>query len=221
MNNQNAQRPEQANPQPYVHPRDHHPNRLQSLLYGLGLDSFGPHPNSDDPNILLPLEKHLHSFHTQMIALGGSIGTGFLIGTGEALATAGPIPLLAGFSWVGVAAYFTIHSLGELTVLYPVPGAYITFSGRFLDQAWGAAMGWNYGLQWLTVLPLELIAASITLKFWNQGSVVPPAGWVAIFLSLITFINFFGVWGYGNFEALLCVLKIIAIVGFLQVHEPF
>jgi L-asparagine transporter-like permease len=31
------------------------------------------------------------------------------------------------------------------------------------------AMGWNYALQWLIVLPLEIVAASITVDYWNPG----------------------------------------------------
>lgn len=119
---------------------------------------MGPHSQNGLNKI--PVLKHLNEFHGQMIALGAAIGTGFLIGSGQALRVAGPVSALLAFAYVGLTAYLSIYALGELSSAMPIQGAFIVFSGRFLDQAWGAAIGWNYGLQWLFVFPLELIAAS-------------------------------------------------------------
>lgn len=186
---------------------------LQRFLYDTYLYTFGPNTERTEENLGLPLEKHLNSFHSRMIAIGGAIGTGFLIGSGEALARAGPLALLGAFAYVGITAYFTVNSLAELAAFYPVAGSFVAYASRFIDQAWGATMGWNYAIQWLVVLPLELVAASITLQYW--GSPISPAVWVAIFLFLILAINLFGVRGYGNFEAFFSVIKIAFIVGFL------
>jgi len=72
------------------------------------------------------------------------------------------------FIIIGFMLFFTVHALGELAVLYPVAGAFYTYSVRFLDPAWGFAMGWNYYMQWLVVLPLELTAAGITIEYWRK-----------------------------------------------------
>lgn len=56
-------------------------------------------------------------------------------------------------------------------------------------------MGWNYALLWLVSLPLEIIAASITIGFWDGASNINPTVWVAIFFIAITVINLFGVKG--------------------------
>ena len=50
--------------------------------------------------------------------------------------------------------YCTIQALGEMAVLFPVAGSFAAYSTRFLDPAWGFAMGWNYAMQWLVALPL-------------------------------------------------------------------
>ncbi|KAK9246928.1 amino acid permease-domain-containing protein [Lipomyces tetrasporus] len=55
--------------------------------------------------------------------------------------------------------YVVVHALGELAVVFPVAGSFATYSTRFIDPAWGFAMGWNYAMQWLVVFPLELVAA--------------------------------------------------------------
>ena len=49
--------------------------------------------------------------------------------------------------------------------LYPVAGSFFYYSVRFIDPAWGFAMGWNYALNWLVVLPFELTTAGITIAF--------------------------------------------------------
>ena len=56
-------------------------------------------------------------------------------------------------------------------------------------------MGWNYALLWLVSLPLEIIAASITIGFWEGSKDINPTVWVAIFFVAITVINLFGVKG--------------------------
>lgn len=109
--------------------------------------------------------------------------------------------------------FCTVQALGEMAVLFPVAGSFSAYSTRFLDPAWGFAMGWNYAMQWLVVLPLEVVAAAITVNYWN--SKISPAAWVAIFLTIITSINLFGVRGYGEAEFVFSIIKVIAIVGFI------
>jgi amino acid transporter len=109
--------------------------------------------------------------------------------------------------------YCTVHALGEIAVLFPVAGSFSAYSTRFLDPAWGFAMGWNYALQWLIVLPLEIVAASITINYW--GSIVNNAAWVSIFWVVIVCINLFGVRGYGEAEFVFSIVKVTAVVGFM------
>jgi amino acid transporter len=114
--------------------------------------------------------------------------------------------------------YCTVHALGEMAVLFPVAGSFAAYSTRFIDPAWGFAMGWNYALQWLVVMPLEIVAAAMTIDYWNPG--VSPAAWVAIFWLLIVVINFFGVRGYGEAEFVFALIKVVAVIGFMFVFLP-
>jgi len=66
----------------------------------------------------------------------------------------------------------------------------------------------------LVVLPLEIVAATITIEYWNHGAINSDA-WVAIFLVLIMAINLFGVKGYGEAEFVFAIIKVLAIVGFI------
>lgn len=90
-----------------------------------------------------PLARKLKGRHLQMIAIGGSIGTGLFVGSGRALANGGPASLLIAFALIGSMLFSTVHALGELAVVFPVAGSFSAYSTRFLDPAWGFAMGWK------------------------------------------------------------------------------
>ena len=74
-------------------------------------------------------------------------------------------------------------------------------------------------MQWLIVLPLEIVAAAITIDYWN--SPVHKAVWVTVFWVLIVIINLFGVKGYGEAEFVFSTVKVIAVIGFMYVYSSF
>ena len=57
-------------------------------------------------------------------------------------------------------------------------------------------MGWDYAIGWLTVLPFEITAAGITISFWRDD--INIGVWIAVFLTLLVIVQFFGVRGYGE-----------------------
>lgn len=73
----------------------------------------------------------------------------------------------------------------------------------------------SYALSWLVTLPLEIVAASITLRFWSGARETNPAAWVTIFLFVIISINLFGVKGYGEAEFVFSIIKVTAVIGFI------
>ncbi|RYP38126.1 hypothetical protein DL767_002643 [Monosporascus sp. MG133] len=159
------------------------------------------------------LARRLKGRHLQMIAIGGSVGTGLFVASGRALEVGGPASVLVAYTFIGAMLYCTVQALGELAVAFPVAGSFSAYSTRFLDPSWGFAMGWNYALQWLVVLPVEIIAASITLTYWNPA--IGKAIFVTIFLVFSVIINLFGVRGYGEAEFVFAIIKVIAVIGFI------
>lgn len=161
------------------------------------------------------LAHKLKARHMQMIAIGGSIGTGLFVTSGAALSQGGPASLIIAYGIIGILMFCTVQALGELAVLFPVAGSFSAYSTRFIDPAWGFAMGWNYAIQWLVVLPLEIVAASITLTYWPGAEKTNEAAWVTIFLVVIICINFFGVRGYGEAEFVFAIIKVVAVIAFI------
>lgn len=69
---------------------------------GLNLKSFQRRPKGGP---LVVLDKSMKTRHLHMIAIGGSIGAGFFVGSGGALARGGPASVLIDFSLMGVMIF--------------------------------------------------------------------------------------------------------------------
>ncbi|KAL6250338.1 hypothetical protein RBB50_002640 [Rhinocladiella similis] len=158
------------------------------------------------------LARNLQGRHMQMIAIGGSIGAGLFVSSGSSLQSGGPASLVIGFIIVGCMLLCTVQALGELAVLYPINGAFYQYGVRFIDPAWGFAMGWQYAIGWLITLPFEITAAGITIDYWHHYNI---GIWIAVFLTTLIIVQFFGVRGYGEVEFILGIIKIIAVLGFI------
>ncbi|WEW56028.1 amino acid transporter [Emydomyces testavorans] len=105
------------------------------------------------------LHRGLKARHITMIAIGGAIGTGLIIGTGSALA--------------------------------------------------------NYYCKYIIITPNQLTAAALVIQYWVKREKVNPGVWIAVFLVVIVFINYFGIRFFGEFEFWLSSFKVMIIVGLI------
>ncbi|KAI1799249.1 amino-acid permease inda1 [Daldinia bambusicola] len=177
---------------------------------GLNLDSFR---KRDYGAGIVELDRSMKPRHLHMIAIGGSIGAGFFVGSGSALATGGPATLLIDFFIIGVMMFNVVYALGELAVMFPISGGFYTYATRFIDPSWGFAMGWNYVLQWAVVVPLELTVCAISIGYWNSD--ISPGVWITIFYVFLIIVNIFGTLGYAEEEFWASLLKLGATVVFM------
>ncbi|KAF7529215.1 hypothetical protein G7054_g9912 [Neopestalotiopsis clavispora] len=179
---------------------------------GLNLESF---KQRDYGRGIVEFDRSIKSRHLNMIAIGGSIGAGFFVGSGSALAKGGPGTLLIDFLIIGTMIFNVVHAFGELAVMYPVSGGFYTYASRFIDPAWGFAAGWNYVMGWGVVLPLELTVCSLTIGYWDPEGKVSVSIWITIFFLLIIVVNLFGTLGYAEEEFISAVIKLGATVVFI------
>ncbi|EMR87058.1 putative amino acid protein [Botrytis cinerea BcDW1] len=111
------------------------------------------------------LRRGLAQRHIQMIALAGTIGTGLFLGSGKAIARAGPLGAFA---------------------LVPLSGGIIRHAEYFVDPALSFANGWNQVYSNIITIPAELVAAAVLIQFWVQ---INNAVWIICFGFLLVISN--------------------------------
>ncbi|POR33743.1 Amino-acid permease inda1, partial [Tolypocladium paradoxum] len=162
---------------------------------------------------IVELDRAMKTRHLHMIAIGGSIGAGFFVGSGGALNKGGPASLLICFSVVGFMVFNVVFALGELAVMYPISGGFYTYATRFIDPSFGFAVGWNYLFLWSVVLPLELTVCSLVIQYWDAETSV--AIWITVFLVAVIIVNVFGSIGFAEEEFWSSLLKLLSIIIFM------
>ena len=170
------------------------------------------------------LSKKLETRHVNMIALGGSIGTGVFLASGYSVSIAGPGGAILGYTVMAIIVYFLMTSLGEMSVHTPSSGSFCDYSTKYVGPSFGFAMGYNYWLSWAITVAAEISAASLIMAYW-----FPHLNQLVFSMILffgILFINFLSVRWYGESEYWLSFMKVALIITFIVVgslalfHEP-
>lgn len=159
------------------------------------------------------LKRSLKARHMNMIALGGAIGTGLFVAGGEVVSTAGPGGALVAYGLIGIMVYFLMTSLGEMATYLPISGSFGTYATRYVDPAFGFALGWNYWFNWAITLAAEIVAGALIMKYWFPD--VPAIVWSAIFLLLLFTLNYLSTRSFGESEYLFSSIKVITVFVFL------
>lgn len=161
------------------------------------------------------LNRGLKSRHLTMISLGGTIGTGLLLASGNSIAEAGPGGALLAYGLIGIMVFFLMTSLGEMAAYMPVAGSFSTYATKFIDPALGFALGWNYWYNWAITIAAEIAAVSIVMKYWFPDT----ASWIwsVAFLAIIFLLNYVSVKTFGESEYWFAFIKVATIIIFLGV----
>lgn len=118
--------------------------------------------------------------------------------------------MLISYAIVGGIVFITMLSLGEMAAFIPVAGSFCTFAGRFVDDAFGFALTWNYWFNDAVSTASDLVALQLLLQYWTDNF----PGWALslIFLFVLLGLNIISVKAYGEVEYWLSLLKIVTIV---------
>lgn len=86
----------------------------------------------------------------------------------------------------------------------------LTLTSRFVDDAFGFALTWNYWFNDAVSTAADLVALQLVLQYWTDHF----PGWAIslIFLFVLVAINVISVGAYGELEYWLSLLKVITIV---------
>ncbi|CAH0024488.1 unnamed protein product [Clonostachys rhizophaga] len=155
------------------------------------------------------MKQGLNSRHLQMMALAGAIGTGLFLASGRAVAQAGPLGALMGYTFVGAMAACVVLAVAEMGALIPLSGGIVRYAEIFVDPALSFANGWNLVYKGLIFIPTEIVAASVLMQFWTD---LNSAIWITIFGALMALSNFLFVRVLGELEFGFALMKIALIV---------
>ncbi|WP_189060764.1 amino acid permease [Longimycelium tulufanense] len=149
-----------------------------------------------------------------MIAIGGAIGVGLLLGAGGRLQFVGP-GLVLSYAISGVAAFFVMRALGELVLHRTTSGSFVEYAREFIGPWAGFASGWMYWLNWAMTGIAECTAAAIYVSRWLPD--VPQWITALVALGVLLVVNLLSVKLFGELEFWFALVKVLAIVVFLFV----
>ncbi len=157
-------------------------------------------------------KRSLSNAHIQLIALGGTIGTGLFLGVGDSIHRAGPSVILI-YIIVGIFLFLLMRALGELIMSDLTKHTYIDFIAKYLGKDIGFITGYLYWLSWISLGMAEMTALGIYFRYWFPHLPTWIPGLITIFALLI--INLISARVFGNLEFSFALIKIITIVAFV------
>src|SRR6202163_1969721 len=147
-----------------------------------------------------------------MVAIGGSIGTGLLLGSAAALEIAGPSVILS-YIVAAFIAYTVAMALGELASMHPAAGSFAIYGELYLNQYLGFLCRAAYWASIAFSIGAELVASATYMTYWLPA--VPGEIWVIVFSALLLLVNLRSVGSFGLFEFWSSMIKFATIVAFI------
>ncbi len=159
------------------------------------------------------LKKDLKNRHVQLIAIGGTIGTGLFLGSGKAIQLAGPSIIFA-YLIIGIAVFFVMRALGELLLSNSGYQSFTDFAADYLGPWAGYVTGWTYWFCWVMIAMADIIAVGVYVQYWFE---IPQ--WVAPVICLIILLglNLLTVKLFGELEFWFALIKVITILALIAI----
>jgi GABA permease len=159
------------------------------------------------------LSRSLRPRHVSMITIGGIIGAGLFVGSGVAIAAAGPA-IIVSYALTGLLILLIMRMLGEMAVDMPQVRSFTEFTRAALGHWAGFSVGWLYWYFWVIVIPVEAIAGAEIIRRW-----LPLPAWEigAALMLFMTCVNLMSARAYGEFEFWFASIKVAAIITFIVV----
>lgn len=160
------------------------------------------------------LKRELNARQMAMVAVGGSIGTGLLLGSGAAIQVAGPAVVVS-YILSALIAWTVAVALGEMSSAHPAAGSFGVYAELYLNSWAGFVARYGYWISLVIAIGAELVAADTYMRAWFPHA--PPAFWMILFGVFLLAVNLFSVGHYGTFEYWFALIKVVTIFAFILV----
>lgn len=159
------------------------------------------------------LKRDLSNRHVQLIAIGGTIGTGLFLGSGKAIQLAGPSIIFAYFI-VGMALFFVMRALGELLLSKAGYQSLTDIAEEYLGPRASFVTGWTYWFCWIMTAMADVIAVGVYVKYWFD---IPQ--WIPALICLLILLGFnlLTVKLFGELEFWFALIKVITILALIVI----
>ncbi|KAF5686459.1 amino acid transporter AAT family [Fusarium denticulatum] len=153
--------------------------------------------------------------HSQMIAIGGAIGTSLFRGTAQVLRIGGPLFLLISCGVLSILIYCIVTGIAEIATHLPVPGGTMAYYGhKYMSRSLGFAMGYLYWYSLGILISYEFIASTLIINYW--GTAVNGAVWITVIYVIIVIVNLFPSFVLASFAFVLAPEQLIVTAGEMQ-----
>lgn len=159
------------------------------------------------------LKRTMTSRHLIMLSLGGAIGTGLFLSSGQVIAQAGPIGAVISYIIGGLIAYMVMLCLGELAVNQPVTGSFGAFASKNIGPGTGYMVSWMYWLGWSATLGTEFTAAALLMQEWFPDTSIWL--WTLVFIIAVLVSNLASTRFFAESEFWLSLIKVSTVFIFI------
>src|SRR5438270_5097927 len=160
------------------------------------------------------LHRRLGAGAMAMVAVGGSIGTGLLLGSGAAAQVAGPA-IIVTYRIGAVVAFSVTMALGVVSARHPEAGSFGVAAEIYLGPWAGFVTRYGYWIAIVLSVGAEQVAAATYMHHWYPQ--IPGVVWIVLFSSGIIAVNLLSVGSLGSFETWFAMIKVVTIFAFILI----
>lgn len=155
------------------------------------------------------LQRELNNRHIQLIAIGGAIGTGLFLGSGQTISLTGP-SLLFTYMLIGIVLFAFMRALGELLLSNSKFNSFVDIANECLGPFGGFVIGWTYWVCWIVSSMSDLTAMGQYFAYWYPQ--VPH--WLTVLFIVLILISFnlLGARLFGELEFWFSIIKVVTII---------
>lgn len=158
--------------------------------------------------------KNLGPGRMTLITVGGIMGSGLFLASGQAIRLAGP-GIVVAFA-VGVTLMvLEAAALAEMSAADPVRGSFLTYARRALGDGPAFVGGWVFWFSSVLNIGAEGVAGALFTRLWFPA--VPVVVFSVGYALLVVGINFLTVKGFSTVESVMSVAKVVVTAAFIVV----